>query len=74
MLCQVCDGIFQGELRDETWRPHHKALKDLYQAANNKCWICEELWKNIVEQLKDDALEIPRDGKDQKCLIDQVTN
>ncbi len=49
MLCEVCDGIFRGDFLDQQWQAHHRNVTDLYQAALNECWLCQQLWKSLIQ-------------------------
>ncbi|KAF2472698.1 uncharacterized protein BDR25DRAFT_353021 [Lindgomyces ingoldianus] len=46
MLCKCCSQIFRGPCPHEE-RDHHYSVRELEQAAFEKCHICRVLWKGI---------------------------
>lgn len=50
MLCDRCHAIFEGALLYNRWRGHHKSIANLYDAVQQKCYICERMWESLVKE------------------------
>ncbi|CZR53734.1 uncharacterized protein PAC_03614 [Phialocephala subalpina] len=63
MLCEVCNGVFRGSFLDRVRQGHHANIKDLQQASQEGCYICEKIWAHFTETPEREEKLMSRDSE-----------
>jgi hypothetical protein len=67
MLCDRCSRIFRGPCRHGT-QDHYYSVRELEQAAFDKCHICRVLWQAISDKAPDDARVSSTEAADHRLV------
>ena len=56
-LCEICQTMFQGALRLDVIQEHHASMADVQAAAQDGCYICKHINREITEPDEPDESE-----------------